>query len=58
MAIAQGMLVEEELQLSAEAEGVLEEVFEVMSDVHDRENGNGRAVRRLLEPCGHVIGGT
>jgi len=49
MEIARGMLGEEQLTLSAEAEAVLADVFSVMADVHDRENGNGRAVRNLLE---------
>lgn len=49
MAIAEGMLVEEMLQLSDGAKHALMTIFVCMSTVHDRENGNGRAVRNLLE---------
>jgi len=49
MQITMGMLKEEQLTLSSDAHVVLSNVFEVMAGVHDRENGNGRAVRNLLE---------
>ena len=49
MAIADGMMRDEALELDADARAALMGVFERMAAVHDRENGNGRAVRNLLE---------
>ena len=49
MAIAAGMLEEEKLELDDDARGRLGEIFAAMATVHDRQNGNGRAVRNLLE---------
>ena len=48
-AIADGMLADEMLELSSGAKATLDAVLGRMSEVHDRENGNGRAVRNLLE---------
>ncbi len=49
MAIADGMMRDEALELDADARAALMGVFKRMAAVHDRENGNGRAVRNLLE---------
>ena len=49
MDIAAGMLEEEKLELDDDARGRLGEIFAAMATVHDRQNGNGRAVRNLLE---------
>ena len=43
------MLTDEQLVLSEGAIAALMTVFRSMAQVHDRENGNGRAVRNLLE---------
>ena len=48
-AIADGMLGTEMLQLSPGARAKLDGVLGQLAAVHDRENGNGRAVRNLLE---------
>ena len=49
MLIAEGMLNEEELKLAEAARQALMTIFVCMATLHDRENGNGRAVRNLLE---------
>jgi len=49
MAIADGMLKDEHMELEAEAREILAKIFAQMAQVHERENGNGRAVRNLLE---------
>jgi len=49
MGIAEGMLAEERLKLDAEAKRRLSAIFAAMATVHDRQNGNGRAVRNLIE---------
>ena len=49
MAIAESMLQTEMLELSDGARHALDTIFGEMEKVHDRENGNGRAVRNLLE---------
>ena len=49
MSIAEAMLGTEMLQLSQGAHDALMTIFVCMATVHDRENGNGRAVRNLLE---------
>ena len=49
MAITLGMLEEEHLVLSDGARRSLMSIFVCMAVVHDKENGNGRAVRNLLE---------
>ena len=49
MTIAEGMLSEEMMRLDAGARDVLGVIFAAMAATHDRENGNGRAVRNLLE---------
>ena len=49
MEITAGMLHEEHLVLAADAAALLREIYGAMAAVHDRENGNGRAVRNLLE---------
>jgi SpoVK/Ycf46/Vps4 family AAA+-type ATPase len=49
MEIATRMLNEEMLTLSDGARDALTTIFLCMATVHDRENGNGRAVRNLLE---------
>jgi len=49
MEIANGMLHSEMLTLDDGAKETLEAIFTLMGSVHDRENGNGRAVRNLLE---------
>ena len=49
MQIGEGMLTDEQLVLSEGAIAALMTVFRSMAQVHDRENGNGRAVRNLLE---------
>ena len=43
------MLGEEMLQLDEGAREALGEIFFAMAATHNRENGNGRAVRNLLE---------
>jgi SpoVK/Ycf46/Vps4 family AAA+-type ATPase len=49
MHIATVMLDAEMLTLSDDAHHALMSIFTIMATVHDRENGNGRAVRNLLE---------
>lgn len=49
MEITEGMLAEEMLRLSPEAKEAILTIFTCMASIHDRENGNGRAVRNLLE---------
>ena len=49
MGIAEGMLAEERMNLDDEARARLSAIFAAMSTVHDRQNGNGRAVRNLIE---------
>jgi len=49
MHIADVMLNSEMMQLSPAARDALMTIFVCMATVHDRENGNGRAVRNLLE---------
>lgn len=49
MQIAEVMLSPEQLTLSDGAREALMTIFVCMATVHDRENGNGRAVRNLLE---------
>ena len=48
-AIADGMLGSEMLELTPGARAKLDALFAQLASVHDRENGNGRAVRNLLE---------
>ena len=43
------MLKDEMLELNERARAALGHIFDQMAQVHDRENGNGRAVRNLLE---------
>ena len=54
MHIAEVMLNAEMLTLSPGAREALMTIFVCMSTVHDRENGNGRAVRNLLERAKRV----
>jgi len=49
MLIADAMLKDEMLELDERARAALSHIFDQMAQVHDRENGNGRAVRNLLE---------
>ena len=49
MSIANTMLSTEMMNLSNDAHHALMSIFTIMATVHDRENGNGRAVRNLLE---------
>ena len=49
MTIAQAMLGEEMMRLDEGADALLRALFTTMAASHDRENGNGRAVRNLLE---------
>jgi len=49
MQIAEAMLSGEMLALSDGAREALTTIFMCMATVHNRENGNGRAVRNLLE---------
>ena len=49
MQIAMGMLSEEMMTLSDGAQETLTTIFVCMATVYDRENGNGRTVRNLLE---------
>ena len=49
MAITLSMLGVEMLELSAGAREALMSIYTIMASVHDRENGNGRTVRNLLE---------
>ena len=49
MQIAETMLGADMFVLSDGARNALETIFVCMATVHDRENGNGRAVRNLLE---------
>jgi len=49
MAIADTMLAADMFVLSEGARNTLGAIFACMATVHDRENGNGRAVRNLLE---------
>jgi SpoVK/Ycf46/Vps4 family AAA+-type ATPase len=49
MQIAEAMLEPEQIALAADARETLMSIFTCMATVHDRENGNGRAVRNLLE---------
>ena len=43
------MLGSEMLELTPGARAKLDALFAQLASVHDRENGNGRAVRNLLE---------
>jgi len=49
MQITEHFLGEEMLNLSEDAREALTSMYTIMATVHDRENGNGRAVRNLLE---------
>ena len=49
MQIADSMLAADMFVLSEGARAALMTIFVCMATVHDRENGNGRAVRNLLE---------
>jgi SpoVK/Ycf46/Vps4 family AAA+-type ATPase len=49
MRITETFLGEELLKLSPDAKEALTTIYTIMASVHDRENGNGRAVRNLLE---------
>jgi len=49
MQITLAFLTEEMLELSEDASEALVTIYTIMATVHDRENGNGRAVRNLLE---------
>merc|ERR1719269_113440 len=49
MDIAESMLAADVFVLSEGARDALMTIFVCMATVHDRENGNGRAVRNLLE---------
>jgi len=49
MQITDGLLKNEQLELSPGAREVLVGIYKTMARTHDRENGNGRAVRNLLE---------
>ena len=49
MRITETFLGEELLKLSPDAREALTTIYTIMASVHDRENGNGRAVRNLLE---------
>ena len=49
MEIFQSMIKNDDLVLDGEAEGALAERFRRMGMVEDKENGNGRAVRNVIE---------
>jgi len=49
MTIAEGMLADEMMRLDDDADALLRAIFASMAASNDRENGNGRAVRNLLE---------
>jgi len=49
MSICEGMLAREGMRLDEGASGAIMHLFDGMAAVHSRENGNGRAVRNLLE---------
>ena len=49
MHIADTMLAQDLFVLTPGARDALMTIFVCMATVHDRENGNGRAVRNLLE---------
>lgn len=49
MQICKAMLGGDQLKLEEEAENELVTLFEKMEQVDDKENGNGRAVRNVLE---------
>jgi stage V sporulation protein K len=49
MQITDGLVRDEQLELSPGARQVLVGIYKTMAQTHDRENGNGRAVRNLLE---------
>jgi fido (protein-threonine AMPylation protein) len=49
MQITDNLLQSEQLELSPGARESLVTIYKKMAQTHDRENGNGRAVRNLLE---------
>eukprot|EP00967_Tisochrysis_lutea_P142425 scaffold263057_cov32-Tisochrysis_lutea.AAC.6 len=49
MQITDGVLEDEQLEVTPEARNALSKIYAVMSHTPSRENGNGRAVRNLLE---------
>lgn len=49
MEITESMLRKEMMSLTTEAREVLQMKFEAMARLHNRQNGNGRTVRNMLE---------
>ena len=49
MQIANGFLSKQQLSLTPDAAALLRAKFQAMADAPDKQNGNGRAVRNMVE---------